>query len=224
MKRQRPPVIDRCAIRNSTCRSTRINGNAEGMFVRIECHVENTSPGGKDNRSFGVCRFSKRDSTRSVSLSQGSQRLVPQYASRHRLPFLRPPRAVHGLRNLADFIFSRRTTAVANAGLRDSSPTHISRRVRSCGNFHILEYGARSWLTPSESSASFRARDLFRLRFSLTPTVPSTTVFAPPRVLSCRVNTLHGLLSPPFSLSLILPVRIRAPILVRRRNVESDGP
>ena len=76
--------------------------------------------------------------------------------------------------------------AVANAGLDDSSRTHISRRVRSCGNFDILEYGARSWVTWTETefSVSFRARPV-RLRFSMTPAVSPTieirlfVVFAP---------------------------------------------
>lgn len=43
------------------------------------------------------------------------------------------------LRNLADFIFST-TMTVDDAGLDDSSRTHISQRVRSCGNFDIAEY------------------------------------------------------------------------------------
>lgn len=56
------------------------------------------------------------------------------------------PHTACRLRNLADFIFSTTTTtttaSVDDAGLDDSSRTHISQGVRSCGNFDILEYGA----------------------------------------------------------------------------------
>lgn len=37
-----------------------IRDNMERIFVRIECHVENTSGGRKDNRSFGVRGFQTR--------------------------------------------------------------------------------------------------------------------------------------------------------------------
>lgn len=60
------------------------------------------------------------------------------------------PHTACRLRNLADFILSTMatttttttTTSVDDAGLDDSSRTHISQSVRSCGNFDILEYGA----------------------------------------------------------------------------------
>ena len=52
------------------------------------------------------------------------------------------PRTACRLRNLADFIFSTTTTSVDDADLDDSSRTHISQSVRSCGNFDIPEYGA----------------------------------------------------------------------------------
>lgn len=59
------------------------------------------------------------------------------------------PHTACRLRNLADFILSTTTmttttttTSVDDAGLDDSSRTHISQSVRSCGNFDIVEYGA----------------------------------------------------------------------------------
>lgn len=50
----------------------------------------------------------------------------------------------------------RRWTTVDDAGLDDSSRTHISRSVRSCGNFDIPEYGARARESEAKFSASYR--------------------------------------------------------------------
>lgn len=84
---------------------------------------------------FACCAsFSERKNGREFEL---------QYATHGHRPLVERAHTACRLRNLADFIFSTTTTTtmtVDDVGLDDSSRTHISQRVRSCGNFDIPEY------------------------------------------------------------------------------------
>lgn len=62
----------------------------------------------------------------------------------------------------------RRRRRWTTPGLDDSSRTHISQSVRSCGNFDIPEYGARERATRNSSAG------VSSLRFSMTRIIFST--------------------------------------------------
>jgi len=87
-----------------------------------------------------ACFYSKRKERKASGCNMRPTVIVCSYS----------PHTACRLRNLADFILSTTatttttttTTSVDDAGLDDSSRTHISQSVRSCGNFDILEYGA----------------------------------------------------------------------------------
>lgn len=70
-----------------------------------------------------------------------------------------PPHTEARFRNLADFIFPA-TRTVDDAGFDDSSRTHISRSVRSCGNFDIPEYGVSSGDFDRDQILRFLPQDL----------------------------------------------------------------
>lgn len=123
-----------------------IRDNMERIFVRIECHVENTSGGRKDNRSFGVRGFQTRFLLPSPPfLPRGgrgdSWRNMP---STNRLPFEHghTHTEAYELRNPWQILFSSRgglwrcpsTTVPQLISHQESIPAETS---------ISLEYGAR---------------------------------------------------------------------------------
>lgn len=103
------------------------------------------------------------------------------------------PHTACRLRNLADFIFSTTTTmTVDDVGLYDSSRTHISQRVRSCGNFDIPEYS----VSEKERGRERERGEILcvlskKLRFSVTRVIFSAIAIYIPLIFSLSYFSNH---------------------------------
>lgn len=135
----------------------------ERIFVRIECHVENTSGGRKDNRSFGVRGFQTRFLLPSPSPVEGEEIrgaiCHPPIVCLSSTAILIPKRTNFVI--LGRFYFP--PEADCGDAPRRQFP-HISPRVHSCGNFDIPRIRCEmSGLGPLNLSATFCTRERSRI-------------------------------------------------------------
>lgn len=162
--------------RNSTCHSRGgwIRDNTERIFVRIECHVENTSGGRKDNRSFGVRGFQTRFLLPFPPIETWAGRggeirgaiCHPPIVCLSSTTILIPK---HELRNPSQILFSSRgglwrcpsTTVLELISHQESIPAETS---------ISLEYGAR-WATWTEFLRNLWTRERSGIRFSIATLV-----------------------------------------------------